>query len=61
MDPPEADLRAVEDPLDRADPADTLLEDPSGTPTAHQKRVTRRPFGGGSSGSAGGSRSSFLR
>ena len=43
--PPEADLQAGEDPLDRADPAEALLEDPLGTPTAHQKRVTRGPLG----------------
>ena len=49
VDPPEADLRAGEDPLDRADPAEALLEDPLGIPTAHKKRVTRRPLGGGSS------------
>ena len=56
VDPPEADLRAGEDPLDRADPAEALLEDPLGTLTSHQKRVTWRPLGGGSSTSAGGSR-----
>ena len=61
MDPPEADLRAGEDPLDRADPAKALLEDPLGTPTAHQKTVTRRPLCGGSSTSAGGSRPSSMR
>ena len=49
VDPPEADLRAGEDPLDRGEPAEALLEDPLGTPTAHQKRVTQRPLGGGSS------------
>ena len=32
VDPPEADLREGEDPLDRADPAEALLEDPLGTP-----------------------------
>ena len=36
VDPPEADLREGEDPLDRADPAEALLEDPLGTPTTHQ-------------------------
>ena len=33
--PLEADHRAGEDPLDRADPAEALLEDPLGTPTTH--------------------------
>ena len=61
VDPPEADLRAGEDPLDRADPAEALLDDPLGTPTAHQKMVTRRPLGGGSSTSAGGSWPSSAR
>ena len=32
VDPPEADLRAGEDPLDRADPAEALLEDHLGAP-----------------------------
>ena len=32
VDPLEADHRAGEDPLDRADPAEALLEDPLGTP-----------------------------
>ena len=59
--PPEADLRGGQDPLDRADLAEALLEDPLGTPTAHQKRVTRRPLGIGSSTSAGGSRPSSVR
>ena len=36
MDPLEADHRAGENPLDRADPAEALLEDPLGTPTTHQ-------------------------
>ena len=36
MDPPEADLREAEDPLDPADPAEALLEDPLGTPTTEQ-------------------------
>ena len=35
VDPLEADHRAGEDPLDRADPAEALLEDPLGTPTTH--------------------------
>ena len=61
VDPPEADLWEGEDPLDRADPAEALLEDPLGTLTAHQNTVTRRPLGGGSSTSAGGSRPSSLR
>ena len=61
VDPREANLRAGEDPLDRADPAEALLEDAPGTLTAHQKRVTRRPLGGGSSTSAGGSRPSSAR
>ena len=61
VDPTEADLRAGEDPLDRADPAEALLEDPLGTRTAHQKTVTRRPLGGRSSTSAGGSRPSSVR
>ena len=32
VDPPEADFRAGGDPLDRADPAEGLLEDPPGDP-----------------------------
>ena len=36
VDPPEADLREGEGPLDRADPAEALLENPFGTPTTHQ-------------------------
>ena len=55
IDPPEADLREGEDPLDRADPAEALLEDPLGTPKSHQGTVTRMPPGGGLSTSAGGS------
>ena len=51
----EADLRAGEDPLDRADPAEALLENPLGTPTTQQGTVTRMPPGGGLSISAGGS------
>ena len=35
VDPLEADHRAGEDPLDRADPAEALLEDPLGTATTH--------------------------
>ena len=34
------DLREGEDPLDRADPAEALLQDPLGTPTTHQGTVT---------------------
>ena len=47
VDPLEADHRAGEDPLDRADPAEALLEDPLGTPTTHQGTATRIPPGGG--------------
>ena len=61
VDPPEADLREGEDPLDRADPAEALLEDPLGTPTTHQGTVTRMPPGGGLSTSAGGSSPSSVR
>ena len=61
MDPLEADHRAGEDPLDRADPAEALLEDPLGTPTTHQGTATRMPPGGGLSTSAGGSSSSSVR
>ena len=61
VDPPEADLRAAEDPLDRADPANALLEDPLGIPTTQQGTVTRMPPGGGLSSSAGGSRPSSAR
>ena len=46
VDPPEADPLAGEDPLDRAGPAEALLDDPLGTPTAHWKMVTWRPPGG---------------
>ena len=55
MDPLEADHRAGEDPLDRADPAEALLEDPLGTTTTHQGTATRMPPGGGLSTFAGGS------
>ena len=41
VDPPEADPLAEEDPLDRADPAEALLEDPLGTRTTHQGTATR--------------------
>ena len=61
VDPPEADLREGEDPLDRADPAEALLEDPLGTPTTRQGTVTRMPPGGGLSTSAGGSSPSSAR
>ena len=61
VDPPEADLLAGEEPLDRADPAEALLEDPLGTPTTHQGMVTRMPPGGGLSTSAGGSSPSSAR
>ena len=46
VDPLEANHRAGEDPLDRADPAEALLEDPLGTPTTHQGTATRIPPGG---------------
>ena len=61
VDPPEADPLAEEDPLDRADPAEALLEDPLGTPTTHQGTATRMPPGGGLSTSAGGSSPSSAR
>ena len=61
VDPLEADLRAGEDPLDRAGLAEALLEDPLGTPTTHQGTVTRMPPGGGLSTSAGGSSPSSVR
>ena len=61
MDPPEVDPLAGEDPLDRVGPAEALLEDPLGTPTAHWKMVARRPLGGESSCSAGGSSPSGAR
>ena len=61
VDPPEADPLAEEDPLDRADPAEALLEDPLGTPTTHQGTATRMPPGGGLSSSAGGSSPSSAR
>ena len=61
VDPLEADHRAGEDPLDRADPAEALLEDPLETPTTHQGTATRIPPGGGLSTSAGGSTSSSAR
>ena len=61
VDPMEADHRAGEDPLDRADPAEALLEDPLGTPTTHQGTATRIPPGAGLSTSAGGSFPSSAR
>ena len=61
VDPPEADLLAGEDPLDRVGPAKALLEDPLGTSTAHRERVIRRPPGSGSSTTAGGSSLSSAR
>ena len=61
LDPLEADLRAGEDPLDRADLAEALLEDPLGTSMTHQGTVTRMPPGGGLSTSAGGSSPSSTR
>ena len=61
VDPLEADHQAGEDPLDRADPAEALLEDPLGTPTTHQGTATRIPPGGGLSTSAGGSSPSSAR
>ena len=61
VDPLEADLRAGEDPLDRADPAEALLEDPLGTPTTHQGTVTRMLPGGGLSTSAVGPSPSSAR
>ena len=61
VDPLEADHWAGEDPLDRADPAEALLEDPLGTPTTHQGTQTRMPPGGGLSTSAAGSSPSSAR
>ena len=61
VDPLGADLRAEEDPLDRADPAEALLEDPLGTPTTHQGTVTLMPLGGRLYTSAGGSSPSSAR
>ena len=61
VDPLEADHRAGEDPLDRWDPAEALLEDPLGTPTTHQGTATRMPPGGALSTSAGGSSPSSAR
>ena len=60
-DHPGADPLAEEDPLDRAGPAEALLEDPLVTPTAHREMVSRRPPRDGSSTSAGGSRPSSAR
>ena len=61
VDPREADLREGEDPLDRVDPAEALLEDPLGTLMTHQGTVTQMPPGGGLSTSAGGSSPSSAR
>ena len=61
MDPLEADHRAEADPLERADPAEALLEDPLKTPTTHQGTATRMRPGGGLSTSAGGSCTSSAR
>ena len=61
MDSLEADLRAGDDPLDRAGLAEALVEDPLGTPTTHQGTATRMPPGGGLSTSAGGSSPSSSR
>ena len=61
VDPLEADHRAGEDTLDRAVPAEALLEDPLETPTTYQGTATRIPPGGGLSTSAGGSSSSSAR
>ena len=59
--PPEGGPPGGGGPLDRADPAEALLEDPLGTPTTHQGTATRIPPGGGLSTSAGGSSSSSAR
>ena len=59
--PPGGGPPGGEDPLDRADPAEALLEDPLGTPTTHQGTATRMPPGGGLSTSAGGSSPSSAR
>ena len=61
VDPPEADLREGEDPLDQVGPAEALLEDPLGILMAHWKMVARRILGGGSSTSAGESSPSSAR
>ena len=61
VDPPEAELLAGEEPLDRVGPAEALLEDSLVTPTAHREIVSRRPPGLGSSTSARGSRPSSAR
>ena len=61
VDPPEGDPLAEEDPLDRAGPAEALLEDLLATPMAHREMVSRKPPGGGSSTFAGGSRPSSAR
>ena len=61
VDPPEADPLAGEGPLDRAGPAEALLEDPLGNPTAHEEMMTGMPPGDGSSTSARGSKPSSAR
>ena len=61
VDPPEVDPLAGEDPLDRVGPAEAPLEDPVETQMARGKIVARRPLGGGSSTSAGGSSPSSAR
>ena len=61
VDPLEADHQAGEGPLDRADPAEALLEDPLGTPMTHQGTATQMPPAGGLSTSAGGSSPSSAR
>ena len=61
MDPLEADHRAGKDPLDRANPAEALLEDPLETPTTHQGTATQIPPGSGLSTSAGGFSSSSAK
>ena len=59
--PPGGGPPGGEDPLDRADPAEALPEEPLGTATTHQGTATRIPPGGGLSTSAGASSSSSAR
>ena len=61
VDHPGADPLAGEGPLDRASPAEGLLEDSLATPTVRSEMVSRRPPGGGLSSSAGRSRHSSAR